>query len=173
MHWYSIHTTPGRENNVKAALVQVFTAAGNQLGEIVIIPAAGIEPGNRKQLSSTNNIVRGSMFLRMEMTKPTYDLVTGTPHVIEFIGKSRPMEFKELEVRQLLDWTTHPDSDPFSVTRFSVGDRVRIIDGPFEGFSGELIEVNIELATVKVIVIIFGRPTPVELSGSQIESSGA
>jgi transcriptional antiterminator NusG len=107
----------------------------------------------------------------MNMTDESWHLVKSTPRVTAFIGGSaqKPTPIKDKEVDIILQRIDDSKSNPIQKLTFEKGESVRVIDGPFKDFSGNVEDINYEKSKLRVAVVIFGRSTPVELEFSQIE----
>jgi len=110
------------------------------------------------------------VLVQMNMTDDTWHLVKSTPRVTAFIGGSaQPTPIKDKEVDIILQRIDDSKSNPTQKLTFEKGESVRIIDGPFKDFSGNVEEINYEKSKLRVSVVIFGRSTPVELEFGQVE----
>ena len=107
----------------------------------------------------------------MEMTDQTWHLVKGSSKVTGFIGGQKPSPVPEAEVQRVAKQMSEGAAKPKPKVNFDVGEKVVIIDGPFNTFNGSVEEVNEEKGKLRVLVSIFGRPTPVELDFLQVEKA--
>lgn len=164
--WYVLHTYSGYENMVKVNLEMVFKKNNmlDRLEEITIPMEDVVEEKNGKR-----KIVQRKMFPCYVLVKMRYDnsmwhMVVNTRGVTGFVGpQGRPIPLTEDEIK-------HMHLEKIVVeTEFKVGDKVNVTDGPLSGFIGDIEAINPELGKAKVIVSMFGRPTPVELELYQIE----
>ena len=172
MKWYVVHTYSGFENKAKLALEQSIARHGleGRFGDILVPTESVVEVRNGQKKTTTRKVYPGYMFVQMESDRETRHLVTSTPKVSGFIGgSSNPPPVPESEVMRMLGQSVEADEKPKPVVNFSRGEEVRIIDGSFASLVGKVEEVNPARAKLRVMVSIFGRPTPVELDYTQVE----
>lgn len=171
--WYVVHTYSGHENKVKYYLENAIATSGlgDQMGRVEVPTEDVVEMRDGKKVTSTRKFFPSYVLVEMEMAKDTWHLVTGIPGVTSFVGAGKkPQPLRPAEVERILGRL-----DGVSEVReetgipFQVGDRVKVIDGPFSDFTGVLDEINEERRKIKVMVSIFGRATPVELDVLQVE----
>ena len=170
--WYVVRTYSGHENKVKAYLENEVNQAG--LGErisSVIVPSEKVfEVKDGKKKSKTRTFFPGYIIVEAVLDKATQHLILNTPSVISFVGpKNAPAALQPSEVRRLIGKIEERKDIEVIEVPFRLGEAVKVIDGPFNNFSGFVQEVNEEKMKVKVMVSIFGRKTPVELDFSQVE----
>ena len=170
--WYVVRTYSGHENKVKQALENEVAQSG--LGEkisAVIVPSEKVfEVKDGKKKSKTRTFFPGYILVEAIMDKATQHVILNTPSVISFVGpKNAPAPLQPTEVRRLIGKIEERKDVEVLEVPFRVGDAVKVIDGPFNNFSGFVQEVNEEKMKLKVMVSIFGRKTPVELDFSQVE----
>jgi transcriptional antiterminator NusG len=170
--WYVVRTYSGHENKVKAYLENEVNQAG--LGErisSVIVPSEKVfEVKDGKKKSKTRTFFPGYILVEAVLDKATQHLILNTPSVISFVGpKNAPAALQPSEVRRLIGKIEERKDVEVIEVPFRLGEAVKVIDGPFNNFSGFVQEVNEEKMKVKVMVSIFGRKTPVELDFSQVE----
>jgi transcriptional antiterminator NusG len=172
MKWYVATTYSGFENKVKAALVERIRQhhAEEKFGEI-LIPSESVTEQTKtgKTRVKTKTSFPGYVFVQMLMTENTWHLVKDTPKVTGFIGNQRPQEVKPPHIEDLRKGITEGAVKPKPRHRFQEGDEVRVVVGAFANFSGTVQEVKPDKQKLKVMVSIFGRPTPVELDFSHVE----
>lgn len=170
--WYIVHTYSGFEKKVKESLQQRVQAYGleNDIGEILIPTEDVVEMRGGKKVVSTKRFFPGYILIEMQMSDDAWHVVKNTPKVTGFVGAgSQPTPLAREEVDQILHQVTVAAEQPKPKYSFDRGDQVRINEGPFTSFNGVVDEVNIDRNTVKVMVTIFGRSTPVELDFLQVE----
>ena len=161
-NWYIVHTYSGFENKVKESLEERVKAYGLQ--EDII------EKRNGKEVKTARRFFPGYILVEMNMTDNAWHVVKNTPKVTGFVGAgAKPTPISREEVEQILDQVKTAAEKPRPKYTFDKGDQVRINEGPFTGFNGAVDEVNAEKNTLKVMVTIFGRATPVELDFLQVE----
>ena len=170
--WYVVRTYSGHENKVKAALEnEVLQANLAEKISSVIVPSEKVfEVKDGKKKSKTRTFFPGYILVEAVMDKATQHVILNTPSVISFVGpKNTPAPLQPQEVRRLIGKIEERKDVEVLEVPFRVGDAVKVIDGPFNNFSGFVQEVNEEKMKLKVMVSIFGRKTPVELDFSQVE----
>jgi transcriptional antiterminator NusG len=172
--WFIIHTYSGFENKVAESLRSRAQAFGfdDKIGQILIPTEEVIELRNGKKVTSKRLVYPGYVLVEMEMNDELWHAVKNTPRVTGFVGGgSTPVPLTADEVNQVLYRQASSADRPRPKMTFEKGDAVRIVDGPFANFSGKVDEVNTERGTLRVMVTIFGRATPVELEFLQVEKT--
>jgi len=170
--WYILHTYSGFEHKVAESLRSRAQAFGyeNRIGQILIPTEEVVELRGGKKVTSKRLLYPGYVLVEMEMDDDLLHAVKSTPRVTGFVGGgTRPAPLTADEVNQILYRQASSAERPRPKMTFEKGEMVRIIDGPFTNFSGRVDEVNTERDTLRVLVTIFGRPTPVELEFLQVE----
>jgi len=170
--WYIVHTYSGFEERVKETLRQRTEAMGmgEAFGEIRIPTETVVEYKNGKKREIQRKFFPGYILVEMEMSDAAWHVVKNTPKVTGFVGTGRkPTPLSQNEVDQILEQVTTAKEKPKPKYVFDSGEPVKIIDGPFNNFTGVVDEVNLDRNTLKVMVTIFGRQTPVELDFSQVQ----
>ena len=170
--WYIIHTYSGFENKVKESLRTRADAFGfaDRIGEILIPTEDVVEMRNGKKVTSRRLLYPGYVLLQLIMDDELWHVVKNTPRVTGFVGGDpSPTPLTADEVNQILYRQTASKEKPRPKISFEHNDRVKIIDGPFTNFTGTVEEINPDRSTLKVMVTIFGRGTPVELEYFQVE----
>jgi len=171
-NWYIIHTYSGFENKVAESLRTRSEAFGfaDKIGQILIPTEEVVELRNGKKVTSKRLVYPGYVLVEMEMNDELWHAVKNTPRVTGFVGGGNaPVPLSADEVNQILYRQASSAERPRPKMTFEKNDSVRIIDGPFANFSGKVDEVNTERGTLRVMVTIFGRATPVELEFLQVE----
>ena len=170
--WFVITTYSGFENKVKSALQERIRQyhMEDKFGE-VLIPSETVSDTSKdgKQRVKTKTSVPGYVFIEMEMSENAWHLVKDTPKVTGFIGNQRPQEVKSPHIEDLRKGIVEGAVKPKPRHQFIEGDVVRVVVGAFANFSGTVQEVKPDKQKLKVMVSIFGRPTPVELDFSHVE----
>jgi len=170
--WYIIHTYSGFENKVAESLKTRSEAFGwaDKIGQVLIPTEEVVELRNGKKVTSKRLVYPGYVLVEMEMNDALWHEVKNTPRVTGFVGGGTvPVPLSADEVNQILYRQASSAERPRPKMTFEKNDSVRIIDGPFANFSGKVDEVNPERGTLRVMVTIFGRATPVELEFLQVE----
>lgn len=171
--WYLVHTASSAESKVKANLEQRIKVMGMQEQVFeVLVPEQEVEvegaKGKKKLVK--RQIYPGYILVRMSLNDHSWAMVRNTPGVTGFVGQAKhPTPLSEKEVEAILHQMGIGNAAPVSYATFNVGQSVRIMDGPFSDFIGNIEEVNLEKKKLRVMVHIFGRETPVELAFSEVE----
>jgi transcriptional antiterminator NusG len=172
MNWYIIHTYSGFEGKVKDSLRGRSQAFGfdDKIGEILIPQEEVVEMRSGKKVTSKRLLYPGYVLVQMEMNENLWHAVKDTPRVTGFVGGGNsPVPLTADEVNSILYRQASSAERPRPKLTFEKGEQVRINDGPFTNFTGKVDEVNTERDTLRVLVTIFGRATPVELDFLQVE----
>jgi len=171
-NWYIIHTYSGFEQKVAESLKSRAEAFGfaHQIGQVLIPTEEVVELRAGKKVTSKRLLYPGYVLVEMEMNDELWHAVKATPRVTGFVGGGdKPVPLSADEVNSVLYRQASSAERPRPKLTFEKGESVRIIDGPFNNFSGKVDEVNPERSTLRVLVTIFGRSTPVELDFLQVE----
>ncbi len=172
--WYIVNTQTGCENTAKASIEErARSQKMDQLIGDILIPAENVvELVKGKKATRSKKFFPGYIFVNMILTDETWHLVKNASKVSGFVGgKVRPPEVPESEVMRVTQQMESGAEKPKPKLKFSIGESVMVVDGPFSNFNGTVEEINQEKGKVKVLVSIFGRPTPVELDFVQVEKS--
>ncbi len=170
--WYIVHTYSGFENKVAESLQQRVQAYGMEtdIGEVLVPTEDVVEMRGGRRVVTTKRFFPGYILVEMNMSDRAWHVVKNTPKVTGFVGAgAKPTPLTREEVDQILHQVTVAAEQPKPKYTFDKGDQVRINEGPFTSFNGVVDEVNIDRNTLKVMVTIFGRSTPVELDFLQVE----
>jgi transcriptional antiterminator NusG len=170
--WYIIHTYSGFEQKVADSLKTRAQAFGfaDKIGQILIPTEEVVELRNGKKVTSKRLLYPGYVLVEMEMNDELWHAVKETPRVTGFVGGGNtPVPLTPDEVNAVLYRQATSAERPRPKLTFEKNEQVRIIDGPFTNFSGKVDEINTERNTLRVLVTIFGRATPVELDFLQVE----
>ena len=172
--WFIIHTYSGFERKVAESLRTRSEAFGfsDKIGQILIPEEEVVELRNGKKVTSKRLLYPGYVVVQMEMNDELWHRVKDTPRVTGFVGGGQtPVPLTADEINKMLYRQTTSAERPRPKMTFEKNETVRIIDGPFANFSGKVDEINTERSTLRVLVTIFGRATPVELDFLQVEKS--
>lgn len=173
MHWYVVHAYSGMEKSVQRALTERIERAGMQgkFGQILVPSEEVIEVKNGQKAVTERRLFPGYVFVEMEMTDDTWHLVKNTSKVTGFVGgkSNKPTPIESHEVAKIMQQVQEGVEKPRPKVLYEVGEVIRIKDGPFTDFNGNVEEVNYEKSKVRVTVTIFGRATPVDLDFGQVE----
>jgi len=171
-NWYIIHTYSGFEQKVADSLRSRAQAFGfdHQIGELLIPTEEVVELRGGKKVTSKRLLYPGYVMVQMEMNDQLWHEVKNTPRVTGFVGGGNsPVPLTADEVNSILFRQQTSAERPRPKMNFEKNEMVRINDGPFANFSGKVDEINPERNTLRVLVTIFGRNTPVELDFLQVE----
>jgi transcriptional antiterminator NusG len=172
MKWFIVHTYSGYEAKVKESLRQRAEAMGmtDEIDEILIPTEEVVEVRDGKKSRTTRKFFPGYVLVKMVMTDQAWHVVRNTPKVTGFVGTgAKPVPLTQAEVDRIVDQVQVAAEKPKPKLEFQIGETLRITDGPFSNFTGEVEEINEDRSTLKVMVTIFGRATPVELEFQQVE----
>jgi transcriptional antiterminator NusG len=173
--WYVVHVYSGMEKSVHKAMLERIERAGlqNYFGQVLVPSEEVIESKGGQKSISERRIFPGYVLVEMELTDETWHVIKNTPRVTGFLGGSgnRPSPISDKEVAKILSQMEEGVERPRPKVLFEVGEMVRVKEGPFADFNGNVEEVNYEKSKVRVSVAIFGRSTPVELDFSQVEKT--
>jgi transcriptional antiterminator NusG len=171
--WYVVHAYSGMEKSVQRALTERIERAGmqEQFGQILVPTEEVVDVKNGQKSVTERRFFPGYVLVEMEMTDESWHLVKNTSKVTGFIGgkSNRPTPISPKEVDEIMRQMQDGIEKPRPKVLYEVGELVRIKDGPFTDFNGNVEEVNYEKSRVRVSVTIFGRATPVELEFGQVE----
>jgi transcriptional antiterminator NusG len=171
--WYVVHAYSGMEKAVERNLRERIDRSGLQdkFGRILVPMEEVVELKNGKKSVTERRFFPGYVLVEMEMADETWHLVKHTSKVTGFVGgaKNRPAPISEAEVMKIVHQMQEGVEKPRPKVEWSVGELVRVKEGPFTDFNGAIEDVNYDKSKVRVSVTIFGRATPVELDFSQVE----
>jgi len=171
-NWYVVHTYSGYEEKVKTSIEEKVKLRGleDKISSILIPTEKIIELKNKKKKEMDRKFYPGYILVEMELSDDTWHLVKNTLRVTGFVGGMKPVPLSEEEV-ELIHQQIEAGPAPVVRSQLDKGQNVRIIDGPFTNFVGFVDEIDMDHGRLRVMVSIFGRQTPVELSFSQIEKA--
>ena len=176
MRWYIIHAYSGFERKVKESLESRVQAFGLQdkIGRVVIPMETVTQVRNGKKYNMEQLVYPGYVLVEMELSDEVWHVVKATPRVTGFLcGATHPTPLTDEEVNQIIFRVASSKEKPKLKVKFEKNETVRITEGPFANFNGTVDEVNEDRSTLKVMVTIFGRATPVELEFGQVEKVAA
>ncbi len=173
MKWYIIHTYSGFERKVKESIesrVRAYPELEQKIGQVLIPTESVTEVRGGKKYTSERMFYPGYVLVQMDMDDNVWHVVKGTPRVTGFVGTGQqPTPLSTDEVNQIVYRVADSKEKPKLKVKFEKNEKVRITEGPFASFTGDIDEVNEDRETLKVMVTIFGRSTPVELGFGQVE----
>jgi transcriptional antiterminator NusG len=175
--WYVVHTYSGAERKAKAALEERIRLLGKQdlFADILVPEEQVVELVKGRKKTSARKFFPGYILVNMEMNNETWHVVKSTPKVTGFVGGANDPDtippVSEAEVLEIHQQVQEGALRPKPKLLFEVGESVKVVDGPFQDFTGVVEEVKPEKGKLRVLISIFGRATPVELDLVQVEKS--
>lgn len=173
MRWYVVHTYSGHENKVRENIQKMINASSikDHFGQIVVPTEEVAEMKKGKKTITTRKFFPSYILIEMFMSDEAFHLVSDLPGVTGFVGTaSGPQALSKPEVDRILGRMDKERQTIIPEIPFTMGEHIRIKDGPFSDFTGVIDEINVERGKLRVLVSIFGRETPVELDFLQVES---
>ena len=169
--WYSVSVLSNFEKKIAEQIRHDVAQAGleDQIDEVLVPTEEVIEIRRGKKVTAERRFMPGYVLVHMEMSDRGYHLINSINRVTGFLGpQGRPMPMRDSEVNQILNRVEEGAEQPRSLISYEIGETVKVTDGPFEGFSGMVEDVDEDNQRLKVTVSIFGRATPVELEFAQV-----
>ncbi len=174
MNWYAIYTHSSFERKVKRDIEHRASIEGlrGKLGEIIIPEEKTVEVKDGKKRESTRNFMPGYVFISMDPDEELFKMIREINGVSQFVGADdKPSVLSEEEVKNVLGLIEDKKDKPKPEIRFRRGDKVKVIQGPFSNFTGEVAEIDHERARLRVNVKIFGRDTPVDVDVLEVDTA--
>lgn len=173
MKWYVLQAYSGYENKVKQTLEDTIKREGleKSFGEILVPTEEVLEIKDGQKKRTERKYFPGYVMIKMEMNDSTWHLVKSSPKVLGFVGNTgdKPIPLPDSEAENLIKSMQKDADQPKPKVMFEPGEVVRITDGPFNDFNGVVEKVDFEKNRLKVSVLVFGKPTPIELALTQVE----
>lgn len=169
MRWYAVHTLSGSEDKAMKALQQRIEMyeLDTRFGRVLVPSETVVDPKTKRKI--TRRFYPGYMLVEMELDNETWHLVKNTPKVTGFVGGTRnPPPVPEDEVQRITAMLNH-EEEPRPVLDFEVGEEVRLTEGRYASMRGVVEEINEARGKLRVVINMFGRPVPTELSFHQVE----
>jgi transcriptional antiterminator NusG len=170
--WYVLHVYSGFEGKVAESIREKAKKQGieDRIEDILVPTEEVIEIKRGQKVNTEHKVFPGYVLAKMEMSDDLWHMVKNTPKVTGFLGAgNKPSPISEKEAERLIKQLQEGIEKPRSAITFDIGEKVKVMEGPFASFEGMVEEIDEEKGRVKVSVSIFGRATPVELEFSQVE----
>ncbi len=170
--WYIVHTYSNFEKKVAEEIKK--QAAQKHLDDIfeqILVPTEEVVEIRRgRRIKSERRFFPGYVLVKVDLTDEAFHLIKNTPKVTGFLGSGlKPVPISDAEANRILNQVAEGVEKPKTTIHFEIGEQVKVAEGPFASFTGQVEEVDEERSRLKVAVSIFGRPTPVELEYAQVE----
>ncbi len=172
--WYSVSVLSNFEKKIAEAIEEAIVQKGleDEIEQVLVPTEEVLEMRRGKKVTRERRFMPGYVLVKMEMTDRAYHAINNINRVTGFLGaQNTPSPMRDAEVSRILNQVDESVDAPRNLIFFDVGEQVNVTDGPFEGFSGMVEEVDMENARLKVTVSIFGRATPVELEFTQVSKA--
>ena len=170
MRWYAVNTLSGSEDKAMQALEQRIDMYGleDRFGTVLVPSEVVVDPKTKRKV--TRRFYPGYMLVEMELDNETWHLVKNTPRVTGFVGGTRnPPPVPTAEVERITSMLRDDEDEPRPVLDFEIGEEVRLTEGRYASMRGTVEEINESRGKLRVIINMFGRPVPTELSFYQVE----
>jgi len=171
LRWYIVHTYSGFENKVKKSLDERIKILGQEqfFGEILVPTEQVVELRKGEKKTSLRKFYPGYILVQMILNEETWHTVRNTAKVTGFVGgEVKPTAISDEEAARIIHQMEEGVSKPKAKYSFEEGDEVRVVDGPFNNFQGVVDEIKPDKEKLRVLITVFGRPTPVELDFIQV-----
>jgi len=168
--WYVVHCYSGHEYKVRHAIEQRIETMGmaDRIFDVIVPTEEEIEVKDGKRRTVERRVFPGYILVEMSLDEDSWYVIRNTPGVTGFVGMgNEPTPLRPEEVKQIMDRMS--DESPKIKVTFKIGQKVRIVDGPFNDFIGEVSDIDMDKSKVRVMVNFFGRETPVELDFLEVE----
>ena len=169
--WYAVHTIAGHENKVRDVLTRRAQVEGlwdYDIYEILIPTERELQTRNNKRYEIDKKVFPGYILIQMNLSDEAFKLVKSTSGVTGFVQSgNKPVPMEDYEVRRIQ--TNLEASKETPKVAWNKGETIRVVEGPFSDFTGKIEDISTEKETLKVLINIFGRDTPVELTYNQVE----
>jgi len=174
MNWYIVQAYSGFENKVADSIKDIMSknSLESSFGEVLVPTQTVTEVKKGKRTKRRKKYFPGYVLVKVDLSKQVYHKIKNIQKVSGFLGpEGKPVPVSENEIEKIINQASESEMDPSSGIVFEIGEKVKVCDGPFASFSGLVEEIDEEKFRLKVSVLIFGRPTPVDLDFNQVEKS--
>ncbi|PPR45672.1 MAG: hypothetical protein CFH18_00295 [Alphaproteobacteria bacterium MarineAlpha5_Bin8] len=172
--WYVLHAYSGYEKKVADSIVEQASKLGisDQIEEVSVPTQNIVEVKRGVRVNSERKIFPGYILIKMNLSEDTWHIIKNTPKLSGFLGtKGKPIPISNAEAKRISQQVIDGVEKSRPSVIYDVGEKVKVIDGPFASFNGEIQEIDEEKARLRVAVSIFGRSTPVDLEYTQVEKA--
>ncbi len=172
MNWYIVQAYSGFENKVADSIKDIMSknSLESSLGEILVPVQKVTEVKKGKRTQRQKKYFPGYVLVKIDLNKQIYHKIKNIQKVSGFLGpEGKPIPVSENEIEKIINQVNQSEINPSIGIIFEIGEKVKVCDGPFASFSGLVEEIDEEKSRLKVSVLIFGRPTPVDLDFNQVE----
>lgn len=172
--WYILHAVSGAEKSIQKMIEdQVVKKKMSDLFEEVVVPVVEVPEVKRgKKILVEKKFMPGYILIKMKMTDESWHLVKSVPKITGFLGsKTTPQPLSDAEAEAIFRKVAAESEQASASSLYNAGDKVQVIDGPFDSFSGTIESVDGEGQKMKISISIFGKATPIELSFSQVKKN--
>lgn len=172
--WYILHSISGSEKKVKKLIEeQIAKKHMSEYFEEILIPVILVPEIKRgRKVVTEKKFMPGYILIKMKMTDESWHLVKSVPKITGFLGtRTKPKAMNDQEIKRILKQIEFESKNLSVASLYHVGDKIQVIDGPFDSFSGFVEEVNSDSQKLKISVFIFGKATPIELNFNQVKKS--
>jgi transcription termination/antitermination protein NusG len=170
--WYIVHTYSNFEKKVAESLKEqaVQKHLEDSFEQVLVPTEEVVEIRRGRRIKSERRFFPGYVLAKIDLTDEVFHLIKNTPKVTGFLGSGlKPVPISDAEANRILNQVAEGVERPKAAIRFEIGEQVKVAEGPFASFMGQIEEVDEERSRIQVAVSIFGRPTPVELEYGQVE----
>ncbi len=174
MNWYIVQAYSGFENKVADSIKDIMSknSLESNLGEILVPTQKVTEVKKGKRTQRQKKYFPGYVLVKIDLNKQIYHKIKNIQKVSGFLGpEGKPIPVSEKEIENIINQVNQSEMNPSIGITFEIGEKVKVCDGPFASFSGLVEEIDEEKSRLKVSVLIFGRPTPVDLDFNQVEKN--
>ena len=172
--WYVLHAYSGYEKKVSESIVEQAKKLGiSEFIEEVSVPTQNIVEVKRgTRVNTERKFFPGYILIKMVLNDDTWHIIKNTPKLSGFLGtKGKPIPISNTEAKRITEQIIHGEEKSVPAINFEIGEEIKVIDGPFASFNGQIERIDEEKARLTVAVSIFGRPTPVDLEFIQVEKA--